>query len=122
MIVSFNLSICPSVHLCSVIKMNIPHLCGQMETVCKSVGDSCGICIYASSTSSQKSAANTGKLLDVHVQPANQGCGELAEDSNKTDSLYRLCAVFYDGQGFSTQKIGSSRQEIETLNCKLYSL
>lgn len=61
-----------------------------METVCKSVGDSCDICIYASSTSSQKSAANTGKLLDVHVQPANQGCGELAEVSNKTDSLYEV--------------------------------
>lgn len=95
-----------------------------METVCKSIGDSCGICIYASSTSSQKSAANTGKLLDVHVQPANQGCGELAEDAEviKLILYMRLCAVFYNGLGFSTQKIGSSGQEIETHNCKLYSL
>lgn len=75
-----------------------------METVCKSTGDSCGICIYASSTSSQKSAANTGKLLDVHVQPTNQGCGELADDSKKTDSLYEvMCCLLRWTRLFNTK-------------------
>lgn len=92
-----------------------------METVCKSRGDSCGICIYASSASSQKSAANAGKLLDVHVLPAKV-VANLLKIVIKQIVYMRLCAVFYDGLGFSTQKIGSSGQEIETLNCKLYSL
>lgn len=75
-----------------------------METVCKSRGDSCGICIYASSASSQKSAANTGKLLDVHVLPANQGCGELAEESNKTDCLYEvMCCLLRWTRPFNTK-------------------
>lgn len=71
---------------------------------CKSIGDSCGVCIYASSTSSQKSAANTGKMLDVQVQPANQGRGELAEGSNKADSLYEvMCCLLRWTRPFNTK-------------------